>query len=245
MEREELVRRLQDLQERCNRMGILTATAFLTGAEQAEAEQFLRRAPFCHVFYGGYPDAERRVLFFLPEYLEQTAVREELCAVRFRAYRQGPEHRDYLGAMLASGVRREWLGDILISGEEAYAFCLPTVAAHLAALDRIGRYPVKADAISLDEVKIPERQRKELCFTVQSLRLDAVAGNLFGISRTLAAKAILAGAAKVNDLPCIKPDAELREGDVISLRGYGKGKLAELGGTSRKGRRFLRAELYR
>ena len=76
MEREELVRRLQDLQERCDRMGMLTATAFLTGAEQAEAEQFLRRAPFRHVFYGGYPDAERRVLFFLPEYLEKTAVQE-------------------------------------------------------------------------------------------------------------------------------------------------------------------------
>lgn len=243
MERDEVTRRLQDLSVRCERAGIPTATAFLTEAEQTAARQWLRSCACRAEFFGGYPDAERKALFFLPDYLE-TLPEDALCAVQFQTYRERPTHRDYLGALLASGVRREWLGDILIDGETATVFCLPSVAAHLVSVERIGRAPVRAAQLPLSAVQPPEKKRQVCSFTVQSLRLDAVTANLFRIPRSAAAKHILAGLVKRNDEPCLKPDAPVQAGDVLSLRGYGKGRVLSLGGMSRKGRCFLEAERY-
>ena len=79
---------------------------------------------------------------------------------------------------------------------------------------------------------------------MQSLRFDAVLGETFRLSRTQAVKLIAAGAASLNYLPCLKNDASLSEGDVISLKGYGKATVAEIGGKSRKDRLFLTAEVW-
>ena len=89
-----------------------------------------------------------------------------------------------------------------------------------------------------------ETRRKEIRFTVQSPRFDAVLSETFRLSRTGAAKLIAAGAASLNYLPCEKNDAPVSEGDVISLKGYGKAEIREIGGASRKGRLFVSAEIY-
>jgi RNA-binding protein YlmH len=41
---------------------------------------------------------------------------------------------------------------------------------------------------------------------------------------------------QLNHRETVKPDAPVREGDVVSARGFGKFTLAEVGGLSRKGR---------
>ena len=93
-------------------------------------------------------------------------------------------------------------------------------------------------------VPVPERKRREVRFTVQSLRFDAVLGETFRLSRTQATKLIALGAASLNYLPCLKNDAPVSEGDVISLKGHGKATVAEVGGQSRKGRLFITAEVW-
>ena len=90
----------------------------------------------------------------------------------------------------------------------------------------------------------PERKRQAIRFTVQSLRFDAVLAETFRLSRTQAVKLIAAGAASLNYLPCLKNDAPVSEGDVLSLKGRGKATLAEIGGRSRKDRLFLTVELW-
>ena len=67
---------------------------------------------------------------------------------------------------------------------------------------------------------------------------------MFGLSRTSAADLIRAGVVTLNYLPCPRTDAPVKAGDVLSIRGHGKGTIAELGGESRKGRLFLRCEIY-
>ena len=79
---------------------------------------------------------------------------------------------------------------------------------------------------------------------MKSLRLDAVAGAMFGLSRTAAAEQIRLGLVSLNYLPCERTDAPVKEGDVISLRGRGKGCLAEVGGRSKKDRLFVTAQVY-
>lgn len=247
MEMEALLRRAEDLLLRCERSGNPTAGTFLSPAERAVLEQHLKYRPGCRlVFYGGQPDSERSVPFFLPDWLESADFdpSESLRALKITAYYGTPGHRDYLGALLARGVRREWVGDILIDGQTAWVFCLPSVAEELAGLEQVGRVSVKAEAVPVGAVPAPEKQRKAVSFTVHSPRLDAVLSETFRLSRTAAVRQISAGFANLNHLPCLKPDAPVHEGDVLSLKGRGKAEITEIGGMSRKGRIFMKAEIY-
>ena len=79
-------------------------------------------------------------------------------------------------------------------------------------------------------------------FTVQSRRLDAVTAGLFHVSRTTAAELIRLGSVSLNYVPCLHTDAAIRDGDVISVRGKGKGTVTDTGGRSRKDRIFVTAE---
>ena len=85
---------------------------------------------------------------------------------------------------------------------------------------------------------------KQKSFSVQSLRLDAVAGGLFDLSRTEAARQVEAGTVSLNYEICDRCDAPVHEGDILSMRGKGKGRITGLGGTSRKGRQFVNGEIY-
>ena len=91
---------------------------------------------------------------------------------------------------------------------------------------------------------VPERKVCPVMFTVQSARLDAVVSGMFRLSRTSAAAQIRAGAVHLNYTECLRPDAPVAPGDVLSLRGAGKGSVTEVGGVSRKGRQFVTAELW-
>ena len=98
--------------------------------------------------------------------------------------------------------------------------------------------------VELAAVPVPERKVRPVTFTVQSARLDAVVSGMFRLSRTSAAAQIRAGAVHLNYTECLRPDAPVAPGDVLSLRGAGKGSVTEVGGMSRKGRQFVTAELW-
>ena len=119
-----------------------------------------------------------------------------------------------------------------------------SVAPALLELEQVGRTGVKAAAVELTAVPVPERKVRPVTFTVQSARLDAVVSGMFRLSRTSAAAQIRAGAVHLNYTECLRPDAPVAPGDVLSLRGAGKGSVTEVGGMSRKGRQFVTAELW-
>ena len=246
MEEHELIRRAEDLAAQCERKNRLTATAFLSPAERRLLEQRFSRAPRPPVFFGGHPDCERTLCFFLPDYLEpeELDAAEYLRAIRLTAHFGTPGHRDYMGALLGMGIARDRLGDIWVEGDTATVFCLPGVEKHLLSIDRVGRVSVTAEALPLEAAQAPERKVKALSFTVMSPRLDAAAAGMFRLSRTEAARRIALGLLTINDLVSDKPDLIVHEGDVISLRGAGKGRIASFGGSSRKGRLYVNAEIY-
>lgn len=247
MENKEFYKRMEDLADRCERTGTITASGFLTPAEQYALKGWHLPDEVTMHLTGGGEGCERKIAFFLPWYLppEDFDPAEHIHAVKVTAYFGTPGHRDYMGAALGLGIKREWLGDIRVMEDTAYLFCLPSVAPLLLdELTQVGRCGVKAATIPLTEVPAPVKKVKTVSFTVKSLRLDATVGGMFSLSRTAAAELIRMGAATLNYAECDKVDAPVKEGDVISLRGHGKGTLTVLGGKSRKDRIFLTAEIH-
>ena len=247
MENSDFIRRLEDLAARCERQSIVTHTNFLTPAEAYRAEKWASQRGISAYLSGGGEDAERKVCFFLPDWMDGMTPDEDeyFRAIEITAHFGTPGHRDYMGALLSMGIGREWLGDISVSGDKAYIFCLPSVEKHLLSIDKVGRCGVTTRSIKPSEVPRPERQVKEKTFSVMSPRLDAVCAGMFDLSRTEAAKQIEAGLVSLNYEETDRTDRTVSEGDIISLRGAGKGKVNGSGGTSRKGRLFIYAEIYK
>lgn len=248
MENNELLRRGEDLRTRCERKAAITMTGFLTPAEGYQLENWSKHTQDCDmVLCGGREQCERTVAFFIPYYMDKSEldVSEYICAIKLTSRFGTPGHRDYMGAVLGMGVKREWVGDIWVMENTAYIFCLPSVLKHLLSIDKVGRFGVKTESIELQDIPEPERQVKKVSFSVMSLRLDAVVGGMFNLSRTEAAKQITAGNVSLNYTECIRTDAAVHEGDIISLRRSGKGSITATGGTSRKGRLFVYAEIYK
>lgn len=249
MEHDEILRRAEDLYRRCEKTSGVTHTAFLTPGEQLALSTWAKTQPDCNMlFFGGHPDCERRAAFFLPFYMTENEFEPEeyINALSVKAHFGQPTHRDYMGAVMGLGIKREFLGDIWVSGENASIFLLKSVARHVSdGLDKVGRCGMKVTEVPLDAVPAPERKVKEVSFSVKSMRFDAVLAGMFGLSRTSAVSLIAEGAASLNYSECLKNDAAVSAGDVISLRGHGKGTVCSSGGVSRKGRLFVKAEILR
>lgn len=246
MEKTELIKRGEDLQTRCVHRRRITHTHFLTPAEQHELETGLRREAGCTVLlHGGAADCERSIVFFLPDYLvpEEFHPDEFIAALQIKASFGEPGHRDYLGALLGMGVERDRIGDIRITESTAYVFCEPEILRHISTVEKVGRCGVKTQVVPLEEVPAEEHRVRTVQFSVMSSRLDAVVAGMFRLSRTQAAKHIALGDVSLNYSVTLRQDTLVNPGDVISLRGKGKGTLSETGGTSRKGRTFLTAEI--
>lgn len=129
MEKNELLRRMEDLCERAERSGTVCSSGYLSPAERYQTEEWAKRRGCTVVFSGGGADCERTAAFFLPEYMsaEDFDPSEHFAAIKLTAHFGEPGHRDYMGAVLGMGVGREWVGDICVMGDTAYIFCLPSV----------------------------------------------------------------------------------------------------------------------
>ena len=246
-EQSDLSKRLQDLALRAEKNCCVTNSNFLTPAECMEAERLALSVDVKLLLHGGFPECERKIAFFLPYYVdeEEFDVGSIVKAVYIKSFFGEPGHRDYLGAILGLGIERNRVGDILIDGSTAVIFCMASVSQLiLQELDKVGRYGVKSELSDLRSIPLPEKKTKLKSFTVKSLRLDAVTGDMFGLSRTAAAEMIRLGVVSLNYSVCDKTDASVKENDVISVRGKGKGKISSVGGKSKKDRLFVEAEIY-
>lgn len=111
-------------------------------------------------------------------------------------------------------------------------------------LTHVGRAKVDTREIPLTQVQTPEQKIKIVKDTVASLRLDSVMASGFQLGRSKASGYITAGKTEVNHMTVLKPDAPVAQGDVISVRGLGKVRLAQVGGRTKKGRTALVLEKF-
>ena len=247
MERQELFARLCELRGRAQRRGEVGCTGFLTPAEQAWAAADCRQSGLDGlVLWGGPNECERKMAYFFPDWADcESYPFDEVSGVCLTARFGAPTHRDVLGSVLALGIERRAIGDITINGEKIWFIALEPVARLVAqSLEKVGRAGVRAELIPWQQIPAPVIELRPVRFTVQSLRLDAVVSGLFSLSRTEAQSAIDAGRVSLNHLECQRPDARIAEGDVIALRGAGKGRVGSCDGMTRKGRIAVQGERW-
>ena len=222
------------------RKNIPANTCFLSPRE-LEMARFLFGEPEGLYAFGGYGDAERKMLVYLPEYLEESALFEDdsPCVCLRAAFYLGdsPNHRDFLGALMGAGIGRETVGDICVGKEHCDFFVTQEIAPYiLQNFTSAGRTKLHIEQIPLSSADIPEPEVKEIRDTMASLRLDSVISSGFRIGRRLASQYVTYGKAAIDGLPCEKPDKQVAEGSKISVRGLGKIKLHTINGKTKKDR---------
>ena len=219
--------------------GIPAATNFLSKREQMLVCEVLRGAPIR--FFGGLSTAEREISCYLPDYLDEDWLTGEdgpVAAVRAAFFeRDSLSHRDFLGALMGCGVKRETVGDIYVAeGRCDFLVTREVLPYLLQNFLSAGRTRLHAERIAIADVSVPEQKTRQIRDTVPSLRLDGIVSSGFSISRGKAADYIAAGKCELNYAPCVKGDKQTAEGDVITVRGLGKILLDAVGGNTKKGR---------
>lgn len=222
------------------RRDIPANTAFLSPRELEMARYLFGNVPGLTEF-GGYEDAERKMLVYLPEYCDVCNLMEEgspvVCLRADFFEGNSLSHRDFLGALMGAGIAREAVGDICVSKGSCDFFVTDEIAPYiLQSFTSAGRTKLHVQAIPLSQVTVPELETKEIRDTLASLRLDSLISSGFRIGRSQAAQYITSGRAAIDGLPCEKPDKSVTEGCKISVRGLGKIKLRAVNGQTKKGR---------
>lgn len=222
------------------RKNILANTCFLSPRELEMTRYLFGDLQGLYAF-GGYPDAERKMLVYLPDYLDEATLTEDdgpLVCLRASFFEgDTPSHRDFLGALMGAGIGRETVGDICVGSGYCDFFVTAEISGYiLQNFTSAGRTKLRLKQIPLTQVQIPDPEVVEIRDTLASVRLDSVISSGFRIGRSLAVQHITAGRTAIDGLPCDKPDRAVPEGAKVSVRGLGKIKLKTISGPTKKGR---------
>lgn len=251
MEREQLLAHLVDDEERllgakvldqvqlALRSGEPKVTPFLDPAQREVVQGLLGSlSEIQWRSYGGYAKAERQRIVIYPDYYLAELIDIPIRAAQATGHLEsGLSHRDVLGSVLGLGISREQVGDILIIESGAQIIIAQELSEFLVTnLERIGKATVRCEEIDFERLAIEPERTKEIRTTVASMRLDALAAAGYGTSRTKMAREIRMERVKVNWKPESDPAKEVKEGDVLSIRGRGRVHVESVSGTTRKGR---------
>lgn len=251
------------------------ALSFLTPREQRLIfeEMERQRSAYRLFLWGGYVGAERRLAIFLPLWLFDrdpckegvfSREREEyflsllsdmgmtdilsdfICSVSLKGSGYAKlSHRDYLGSLMALGIKRSVLGDIAVEEARAVAFCeTKTCGFIIDELKSAGRDKIICQKLPTDPAFRPERSFEKISSTVASPRLDGVVRALCSLSRDEAAELVLRGNCEVNYFTVKETDCRLSMGDILTVRGYGKFIIDRAEDVTRRGRIKLEARKY-
>lgn len=195
---------------------------------------------------GGYDGAERVVAGF-GEDLNHADF--PICCLRVTAkgarFSRALSHRDYLGALMGLGIKRELAGDILTDGDGGCVFCLEQIADYICEnLTEVGRCTVTAERLEdLSALPVTEPEIRE--YIVPSLRADALAGTVFRLSRSESAKLFSLGRVFINSRQCLNGSRQLREGDTVSVRGCGRFIYTSTLRTTKKDRLVAQLKVFK
>ena len=257
--------RIKDLAGRAFNNNFITHTDFLSLSELAAFYQILASEgissnvhEYCgahYVVYGGFDEAERAMICFLPDYqdeegflMAEAAEHSVLACIHVRPVQEkfsdDLNHRDYLGALMNLGIERDQIGDIMTGEKEAYVFTTTEVADMICReLIRIRHTSVKCERVNGSECDIRPRF-EEASGSVASERTDAILAFVYHLSRSDAQRLIENEQVFIDGRCAYSGGYDLKPGARVSVRGYGKFIYDGPTGTTRKGRLFVKVRKF-
>lgn len=232
-------------------------TDFLDGYQQKLVQKVVETFQVKNAYLeGGYEEAERKMLLLLPEKLEniyqnqkQKMLNQQLSVLSinlpndlFRKY----QHRDYLGAVIKIGMKREKVGDILVRENGADLIVKKEIASYLQNdLSELTRFH-KAELVekTIENLQLVENKKEVICILISQLRLDCIISELLHISRNKATEIINQERAFINYELKTKVASSIKENDILTIRGKGKYHIGKIIGESSKGKIRLEVEKY-
>ena len=238
----------------CETRNQIQVTDFLDLAQQELITKFLKfQKQENYILFGGFEEAERKVLIFYPQKLESLAkdlkinFNEWIKIIRIVLPNENKgkyEHKNYLGALMKLGIKREKVGDILVDDDGADILIskdiLKFLQSNLSELTRFQKS--KIEEINLNDIKKVSIEKEQITITVSSMRLDNIVAELAKCSRSKANELLVQERVFVNFEVITKQTKEIKEGDRITIRGKGRFIIKEIIGNTRKGNIILQVE---
>ena len=193
---------------------------------------------------GIFKDSDRRMLSF-SAYDEPSIYPINLLKISNNSKFTTLHHKDYLGAIMSLGIKREKLGDLVIKDAFCYAPVCSDISSYIISnLNDIGNCPCEVSEYDYTMEGLPERQFQEKVIISTSLRLDGMVAAICNVSRNNSVGLISAGKILVNYFQCLKKDKIIRCNDTLTIRGYGKLVIAEIIGSTQKDRLKVAIKQY-
>jgi photosystem II S4 domain protein len=238
LEHKEIISRLFDQGDRALNTWEVVCSDFLSPPPLAEAKEVLTKLTEIHfVAWGGYAQAERCRLALARIDLPLETSNVELAAIDVAGnFLFDPAtHRDFLGAILGTGIERQKVGDIIVMGEKgAQIIVVPELVEYLTLnLTQVRTVTVQTKAIDLSELKVRPPRTKEMTTVEASLRLDAIASAGFGMSRSKMTDLIAADEVRVNWKSIKQASHQLQSGDLVAVRGRGRLSVGDIAITKK------------
>ena len=243
-----LLRHLLDLSKQAETRNCYTYSGFLSLPEQDAFLKLAAKERLSFTLFGGSEAAERQIVIFGREealgYPPAPPVSVLQISPRSEKYGEILSHRDYMGAILNLGIDRALTGDIVVREKQAWLFCLDSIRDFLTEnLTRVRHTEVQAEVCSGTPPELAPRF-EELRLNVASPRLDSVVSELTGIPRTKIRTVFSEQRVAVNGRIQEDSSKQLKDGDILTVRGFGKVIYDGEQGRSKKGRLYVAVRKY-
>ncbi len=185
--------------------------------------------------FGLFEEAERRMIAFSKD--EDLNFPIKVVCIRNKSKFSILRHKDYLGAIMSLGIKREKIGDIVVNENCCFLPICSEISDYIFNnLETIGNSPCSFEFMDYCEETLPHINYEEKGIIVSSTRIDCMISSLCNISRNSALEMINTGKVLIDYEEVNSKEKKVQLGNVIIIRGYGKFKIAEETGNTQKGR---------
>ena len=244
-----LKRKLMDAANKSYNSGIYTYTNFLSINELSIYHSMKNDLSFIHSeTFGGNESCERQIVQFGDKEILGYEGIYPISLIKIEPltpkFAEELGHRDYLGALMNLGIQRELLGDIFIKEKEAYVYCLSHISDFISDNLKSVRHTHVKVTIYNDDIDIIKPELKDIEIIAASPRIDAVVASITKMSRSQCLELFSSKKIYVNGLCMENKSSQLKEGDILVIRGFGKFIYNGAGNETRKGRVYIKLQKY-